>query len=288
MENLDPRRFAEALKAFWGRANGFTAEHRLEGLTSLGLGFLTGIPEVEARCRELLRLRLPSWEENSTRLRQRISRWLARLEEAQRELPSAREVTERQRLSERLGRIEERLTRLRFSLSRQPARLRPRAAEVQEALADFVTSVGNTRFRRIAHEVALLEKRVRDGGQELRQTSSDRLPAEIVQLIDDVEEHLNSPPPSPRAHGLTDSQRTERSKRAVAWQGRAEELLSRVRGNYRLFFSCPLSTPVGEAALNWLADAEDLYEFGVVRRKGVFAALGRRHGWRLERLLRVS
>jgi hypothetical protein len=287
-ENLDPRRLAESLKAFWGRANGFTAEHRLEGLTSLGLGFLTSIPEVEARCRELLRQRLPAWEEYSTRLRQRVSRWLARLEEVQRELTAARDAAERQRLGERLAQIEERLTRLRFSLARQPSRLRPRAAEVQEALADFVASVGNTRFRRIAREIALFEQRVRDGGKGLQRASSDRLPPEMVQLLRDVEAHLSSLPPSPRAHGLTDSQRTERGRRASAWQARADELLSRVRGNYRLLFSFPLPSLVGDAVLNWLADAEDLYEFGVLRRKGVFAGLGRRHGWRLDRLLRVS
>jgi hypothetical protein len=287
-ESPDPRSLAEMLTAFWGRANGFTAEQRLEGLTSLGLGFLTGIPEVATRCREILVQRLPAWEEKAARFRQRISRWLARMEESQRQISAARDPVERQRASERLGRIEERLTRLRFGLSRQPARLRPRAAEVQDLLSDVVANVGNTRFRRIAREIALFEQRVRGGGQALLESVSDSLPAEIGQLIAEVDRHLASSPPSPRAHGLSERERLERSRLAAAWQERALELLGLVRGNYRLLFSSPLGGPVGEAVLNWLADAEDLYEFGVVRRKGVYAGLGRRHGWRLKRLLRVS
>src|SRR5262249_46181359 len=75
-EGPDPRRLAEAMRAFWGRENGFTAEQRLEGLTSLGLGFLTGVPEVEARCRTLVEKKLPAWEANTGRLRQRASQWL--------------------------------------------------------------------------------------------------------------------------------------------------------------------------------------------------------------------
>jgi hypothetical protein len=287
-ESPDPRSLAEMLTTFWGRANGFTAEQRLEGLTSLGLGFLTGIPEVAARCREILVQRLPAWEEKATRFRQRISRWLARLEELQRQVSAVRDPVERQRASERLCRIEERLSRLRFALSRQPARLRPRAAEVQDLLSDIVANVGNTRFRRLAREIAVFEQRVRGGGQALLQSFSDSLPAEISLLIAEVDRHLASSPPSPRAHGLSERERLERSRLASAWRERALELLGLVRGNYRLLFGSPLGGPVGEAVVNWLADAEDLYEFGVVRRKGVYAGLGRRHGWRLKRLLRVS
>jgi hypothetical protein len=287
-ESPDPRALAESLKAFWGRGNGFTAEQRLEGLTSLGLGFLTGVPEVESRCRDMLMKRLPAWEENMARLRQRISQWLGRLEETQRELSAARESAERDRQGERLQRIEERLTRLRYIFARQPTRLRPRAAEAQEALSHLVPNIGNTRFRRIAREIALFEQRVRTGGRALLESLTDRLPAEITQLVADVEEHLGSPPRSPRAHGLGSAERSERARGAMAWQTRAEELLSRVRGHFRLLFSFPLADSVGQPVLNWLADTEDLYEFGVVRRKGVFAGLGRRHGWRLERLLRIS
>jgi hypothetical protein len=287
-EAPDPRGLAESLKAFWGRGNGFTAEQRLEGLTSLGLGFLTGVPEVEARCRDILIRRLPAWEQSMARLRQRISKWLGRLEETQRELAATRESAGRDRLGERLHRIEERLTRLRYILARQPARLRPRALEAQEALAHLVPNIGNTRFRRIAREIRLLEQRVRTGGRELRQTLADNLPAEIAQLVADVEQHLNSPPQSPRAHGLSSVERLARTQSAMTWRTRAEELLGRVRGHFRLLFSFPLAASVGQPVLKWLADAEDLYEFGVVRRKGVFAGLGRRHGWRLERLLRVE
>jgi hypothetical protein len=106
--------------------------------------------------------------------------------------------------------------------------------------------------------------------------------------VSDVEEHLGSPPPSPRTHGLNAAERTQRGVQEKAWPARAEELLGRVRGHTRLLFSSPLPAPIGETVLNWLADTEDLYEFGVVRRKGIFAGLGRRHGWRLERLLRVT
>jgi hypothetical protein len=287
-ETPDPRRLAESMRAFWGRENSFTPEQRLEGLTSLGLGFLTGVPEVEARCRTLLQDKLPGWEANTTRLRQRAGQWLSRLEETQRQLAAATAPAERERLTERHARIEERLTRLRTRLARQPARLRPRPAEVQDALAGLVANVGNTRFRRIAREIALLEDRVRGGGQALRRAWADQLPAEVAQLIADVEAHLASPPASPRAHGLSASGRAERNTRAAAWQARAEELLGRIRGHYRLFFSFPLTGAVNEAVLHWLADAEDLYEFGVLSRKGVLAGLGRRHGWRLNRLLRVS
>jgi hypothetical protein len=287
-ESPDPRLTAESLKAFWGRANGFTPEQRLEGLTSLGLGFLTGVPEVESRSRELLAQRLPAWEEKGTRLRRRISRRLSRLEDARREFSSARDAAERRRAAENLNHIEDSLTRLRFAFSRHPARLRPRAAEVQEILTDLVSNVGNTRFRRIAREIALIQQRVVAGARALKQSYSEHLPAEIVQLTADVEEHLASLPPSPRAHGLTDQQRKERIRLAAESRVQAEELLNRIRGNYRLLFHSPLAGPVGQAVVDWLADAEDLYEFGVVRRKGVFAGLGRRHGWRLERLLRVS
>jgi hypothetical protein len=287
-EGPDPRKLADMLSAFWGRANGFTPEQRLEGLTSLGLAFLTGIPEVAARCRDILAQRLPLWEEKASRLRQRISRWLARFEDSQRQLAASNDPVERQQAGERLNHIEERLTRLRFSLSRQPARLRPRAAEVQDLLSDVVANVGNTRFRRITREIALFEQRVRTGGQALVQSFSDSLPAEMGKLIADVERHLASSPPSPRAHGLSERARLERSRLGASWQARAQELLSLVRGNYRLLFSSPLSGDVSEAVLNWLTDAEDLYEFGVVRRKGVYAGLGRRHGWRLKHLLRVT
>jgi hypothetical protein len=222
------------------------------------------------------------------RLRQRASQWLYRLEEAQRELTLARSPIEPDRLAERVSRIEERLARLRVRIARHPARLRPRPAAVQEALAGYVASVGNTRFRRIAREIAIFEQRVRTGGHALRQTFTDQMPGEVAQLLTDVEEHLASPPPSTRAHGLSAAERTQRERRAADFHARAEELLSRVRGHFRMLFSFPLANPVGEAVLNWLADTEDLYELGVLRRKGVFGGLGRRHGWRLERLLRVS
>jgi hypothetical protein len=288
LESPDPRRLAEAMRAFWGRENGFTAEQRLEGLTSLGLGFLTGVPEVEARCRTLLHQKLPGWEANTARLRQRAGQWLGRLEETQRQLTLATAPDERQRLSERLAGIEERLTRLRTRLSRQPARLRPRPGEVQEALVGLVANIGNIRFRRIAREIALFEDRVRIGGQALWRNWSEQLPTELAQLIADVQAHLTSSPASPRAHGLSASERAERIRQVLAWQERAEELMGRIRGHYRLFFSFPLTGAVNEAVLQWLADAEDLYEFGVLSRKGVLAGLGRRHGWRLDRLLRVS
>jgi hypothetical protein len=102
-----------------------------------------------------------------------------------------------------------------------------------------------------------------------------------------VEAHLESPPPSPRAHGLSAAARAARLQQAEEWQARGADLLGRVRGHYRLFFGFPLSADLNEPLLNWLVDAENLYEFGVFRRKGVIAGLGRRHGWRLERLLRT-
>ncbi|HMF14711.1 MAG TPA: hypothetical protein VKE94_20485, partial [Gemmataceae bacterium] len=287
-ESPDPRRLAEALGAFWSRANGFTADMRLEGLTSLGLGFLTGIPEVESRCRESVTRKLPAWEQDTARLRRRVSQWLARLEEMQRELALAQTHPERERASERLSQIEERLARLRVRLTRQPARLRPRAAEVQDALAGFVASVGNTRFRRVAREIALMEDRVRTGSRAVRQAPTGQLSSEVLQLAADVEKHLESQPLSPRAHGLSEAERAERGQAVVEWRARAETLLGRIRGHYRLSFTFPQAGRADPALLHWLADSEDLYEFGFLRRKGVFAAFGRRHGWRLEHLLRSS
>jgi hypothetical protein len=287
-ESPDPRRLAEAMRSFWDRTHGFTAEQRLEGLTSLGLGFLTGVPEVEERCRDLLRKKLPVWEETTANLRRRASQWLARLEETQRLVATSADAAERERLSERLARIEDRLTRMRARLARQPSRLRPRAAEVQMALDGYVANVGNTRFRRIGREIALFEDRVRTGGRTLTRALGDRLPRDVVQLIGNVEAHLTSTPASPRAHGLRESERTERLRQEEIWRQRAGALLGEIRGHFRLLFGFPLNTDVNEPILNWLADAEDLYEFGLLQRKGVIAGLGRRHGWRLERLLRVT
>jgi hypothetical protein len=287
-ESVDPRRLAESLRAFWARDNGFTAEMRLEGLTSLGLGFLAGIPEVDERCRDLLAQKLPAWERETTHLRQRISRWLARLEETQREASIARTPTERERAIERQSRIEERLARLRVRLARQPARLRPRAGEVQVALAEYVASVGNTRFRRVTREIALFENRVRTGGRALLESVAEQGTTEVSQLVADVERHLSSAPVSPRAHGLSAQERAERQRQYVAWRAQGADLLGRVRGHNRLVFNFPHAAPVNQVVLNWLADTEDLYEFGLLRRNGVFAGLGRRHGWRLEHLLRRS
>jgi len=287
-ESADPGKLAEAVRAFWSRENGFTYEQRLEGLTSLGLGFLTGVPEIEERSRALLLAKLSAWEESMTRLRRRASEWLARLEATQREQATAVGSRERERLSERQAIIEDRLTRLRGRLARQPARLRPRPAEVQELLSAHVANVGNTRFRRIAREIVLLEDRVRSGGQALRRTLGARLLPDVASLMTDVEAHLGQPLVSPRAHGLSPAQRSDRNKRERAWLARGEELLGRIRGHFRYEFGFPQTAPVNAPILNWLADAEDYYEFGLLRRKGVIAGLGRRHGWRLERLLRTD
>jgi hypothetical protein len=287
-EGPDPRRLAEAMRAFWDRAHGFTAEQRLEGLTSLGLGFLTGVPEVEERCRALLFQKLPAWEEATANLRRRASQWLARRDETQHALATATNSAERERLGERVALIEDRMTRLRVRLARQPSRLRPRPAEVQEALAGYVANVGNTRFRRIGREIVLFEDRARTGGRTLSRTLGDRLPRDVAQLINDVETHLANTPASPRAHGLSKAERDERMGQEKAWRLRCESLLGEIRGHFRLLFGFPLSADVNEPILNWLADAEDLYEFGLLQRKGVIAGLGRRHGWRLERLLRIT
>jgi hypothetical protein len=288
LDGPDPRRLADLLNVFWSRANGFTAEQRLEGLTSLGLGYLTGIPSVEEFCRELLRKKLPGWEETAMRLRRRAGQWLTRLEDTQRQQAAATDPGQRERLAERLAVIDANLQRVRSRLARHPVRLRPRAAEVQEALAGSVANVGNTRFRRIAREIALFQDRVRTGGQVLRRALGSRIPPDVESLIAEIEMHLGNPPASPRAHGLNNQERAVRETQASTWRRQAEELLGRVRGHVRLFFGFPLAGDVNEPILRWLADAEDLYEFGILRRKGVMAGLGRRHGWRLEHLLRTT
>ena len=48
-----------------------------------------------------------------------------------------------------------------------------------------------------------------------------------------------------------------------------------------------LQPTLHEAILEWLADVENHFQFGLTR-KGIIGGLGCRQGWRLDHLLRTS
>jgi hypothetical protein len=268
-EAIDYPVLAERLSRFWCEANGFRDEHRLEGLVSLGLGHLSGDATIAARCGEWLQQRLPAWEEQEARLRQRASRLLERrqvLQDSLCETPKLREAIE-----EDIATVEALLTGCRLSLARHPARLRPKAKVVKNILLGRVQRVGAVRHARINREVALLRRRVCEGERGLNGG---------CVLLKAILVHLDREPPSPRQHGLSSQARAERQAQHQNWLEEAGRLLCvarTIRAQER-------ETTLGD----WAADVEDLYEFGILCRKGVLEGLGRRHGSRLARLLRVG
>ena len=267
---LDFHELATAVSGFWCSANGFTREHRLEGLVSLGLGPLANDPGVKQRCQSWLADRLPAWEERRKRLHERAVALLSRYDQLRDDLLAMPEMA--LALREKLEQVEALQISCRLALANLPARLRPRPAEVAVILGGTVKrKVGALRHDRIRLEEKLLRRRVVTGCVGLE------IPWELKNAVDS---HLGQQPPSPRQQGLPADERAFRRAQSKAWLIRANELLLLVRA------ARPTARSPGMA--RWLEDVEDLYEFGILGRKGVLAAPGRRHGQRLAQIFRAG
>jgi hypothetical protein len=276
------------VSAFWSKGNGFTPEQHREGVVSLGLGRLTDDATLQEGCDQLLAAKLPAWETRLATLRRHSSKALARLEELRGLLTSATGEP-RKELETKLAMTEDRLRRYHLLLALHPQRLRPRPAEVQLLLTGCgILKAGAVRHQRIGREIAVFRRRVSVGWEALQRTA-EVPPVAILDLGRAVATHLAAEPPSPRQHGLAEVERQQRRVRTRAWRAAAVDLLTRVRGcltDYR--GSHAQERPLLAAIEAWLCDTEDLYELGVLARKGLLHGLGRRHGWRLHHLLRVT
>jgi hypothetical protein len=144
------------------------------------------------------------------------------------------------------------------------------------------------RFQRVGREIALLFRREEQGRQGLLGQPGD-LPPEVADLLRDVAGQLERRPPSPREHGLGPAERERRREEADRWAAAAAGLLARVRGRLAQYSGGThgLEKDLGERVAGWLADVEDLYELALLARRGVAGGLGRRHGARLDWLLRL-
>jgi hypothetical protein len=291
-EEIDYYLLARKLAAYWGPENGFRPAHRLEGLITRGLGLATDNEELHGRCRAFLEARLPEWERGYQRLDRRASRLLARREDLEdRTRASGGDPAEQERLRRRLEGVEDDLLRLRWRRQRHRARLWPRLEEVERLLDGFVPQhrAGSLRHQRINREIALLESRVRQGRDRLLPLATG-LPNDLRRLLErDVLAHLEMKPTSSRVHGLAKDERKRRKQDEGRWRMAGGRLALRVRAELRaLWGGCSLPAGLRQALVYWLADVEDLYDFGVLTRKGIVEGLGRRHGWRLERLMRTG
>jgi hypothetical protein len=291
-DDIDYYLLAQKLATFWGPPNGFRPAHRLEGLITRGLGLATDREELRLRCRVYLEGRLPKWEGGYERLNRRASQLRARCENLQdRMRASAGDAAEQQRLHRRLEEVEDDQERLRWRRLRHRARLWPRLEEVERLLDGFVPQhrAGSLRHQRINREIALLERRVRQGRDRLLPMKGE-LPDDLRRLLErDLVAHLEGKPPSSRVHGLAKDERKRRRRAEARWRAAGGRLALRVRGQLRaLWRGSSLPPGLRQALAYWLADVEDLYDFGVLTRKGIVEGLGRRHGWRLERLLRIG
>jgi hypothetical protein len=286
--DVDYHDLGERLSAFWSPANGFGREDRLEGLVSLGLGWLTGEEALREGCERLLRAKLQAWEERLTRLRQRLSRLLDRGRELG-EQTAAAPAERRAHLQDKAAELDLHLRRCRELLARHMLKLRPRPGEVCQLLRGCVQARGSAiRHARIGREIALLRRRVSQGWGRLRCDGSPP-PAGVSALGEAIACHLGQEPASPRQHRLEEEERQSRRRRMRDWLAAGAELLRQIRASLAEHRARPArSRPRAEEVEAWLCDAEDLYELGVLTRKGVVWGLGRRHGWRLNHLLRVS
>lgn len=281
---------AERLRGFYCPENGFARRHRLEALVGLGHGSQTGSRRVAKRCAKYLEAKLPSWEAERAELRGDARELTLKRADLKERLAVAVRPKERERLTRRLERCERRLERLQARLALHVRRLRPRPEEMRGLLAGILKQkLGTVRFQRRQREVELMTHRVEVGAARLKDRFPDELPVTVRVLFDDMETHLEKRPPSASAHGLEADEKEERAAEWRTWRADGRELLSRVREQQALCAKAPHSPELREALGAWLLDCEDLYEFGVLAAKpGLFPALGRRHGSRLEWLLRVS
>jgi hypothetical protein len=255
---------------------------------SAGLGAATGIPQVEADCRVLLQQKLRQWNPVLEDLRRNASRVLERVEAAQAAARAGKDPETRSRSRQRLRKAEERLERFRARIERHWAKLCPSAGEVARLLKGIVKNARTVRFRRISHEVALFERRVRNGGESLLRTFGEKLPRNVRSLLQDVEKLLDERPTQSRSqHGLSDAQRQQRDQVRKAWHCRAQGLrreFCRLLAETR---SGRSASKLIKAVENWASDCQDLLQFGL-NRGGILSAVRRRRGRRLERLLRLG
>lgn len=283
-EEVDYRALADRLSAFWSKKNGFTAEHHLEGVISLGLGSLVRDEDLRRRCDALLADKLPKWEQTLIGLRRRASR-LLELHEAARLRRRVCHPDQETALDRRLAELEARIQSCRERLARHPSRLRPRPGEVGDLLAGHMCSPSAVRHDRIRREIDFFRRRSRDGWAAVLADAG--LPASVVSLREAIESHLDGKPPSSRMHGLNEEERGRRKQMAQIWLERAANLLHWTRAVAAGHRAVPLVTGEAADALEgWLCDVEDFYQFGILVEKGVIHALGKRHGRRLLHLLR--
>lgn len=293
-EEITVTRFSDdgwRLAEFWSEANGFKLPQQYEGLVSLGLGYATNEPILRSECESWLRIWMcgpdSTWEQRRENLSRRIGRLLAEREELQTSRRYANDAQESARIDTRLGELERRIQRVREQMREHFERFRPRAAQVGQILeaASVPGTASTIRHRRIRRECSLLRDRVVKGKAALPQVC----PPSIGVLASEITSHLGREPQSARKRKLTKPERHQRQHQAHAWASEGWALLERIRAAMREIIAQEnLDPETTRVILDWLADAEDLYEFGVLTHDGVIGGLGRRFGRRLERLLRVD
>jgi hypothetical protein len=281
--------YLDLLGDLWSRANGFSAEQRLEALISLGLGGLTGDEGLAQRCRALLEARTAGWDDEGELLGDRISRVLARWEAVKRRRDACSCPQEREQLTRRLEELERAQDRLEQKRASRPLRLRPRPAEGRELLAELVRNPGLVRHRRINREVQLMRRRTAESQRELESSAPGAQDARDLGTA--VARHLGEEPPSPAVRKLAGKVVDAAARRALRadhtlWLEEGGRLLAEARRQLRAVFHDPMRPALRCPLQEFLADVEDLYELGVLGRRGILGGLGRRHGWRLEWLLR--
>jgi hypothetical protein len=283
---------ARQLAEFWSTANGFTRAHYLEGLVSLGLGWMTDEPLLAERCRAYLEQKLPAWNERWECLTERLGRLLDRCGEKETWLAQAWDWVERDRLRAQLDRVRGRLDSLRIRLRQHLDRLPPRPKETEVLLAGVVhQQLGSVRFHRIGREIAIFEQRVVEGGRALQAGFAGDFDPSVHALLADILAHNQEKPPSPGEHGLTEPKRARRRRMHERWLRVGDDLCGRARLSMDTLFRTPATRvpPAYTAALMaWLGDVEDFYELGILDRLGVIGGLKTRQGWRLDRLLRPA
>jgi hypothetical protein len=269
---------ASQVAAFWtDPANRFTRAQYLEGMATLGLGWLTDEPVLANRCREHLTARLPAWTAVQQQLGDQVGRLLDRRGQLEAEHLRLRNAGTLARVSK----IQQRLDSLQMRLSQHQDRLRPRPHEVAELLDGLVSGhVGGIRFKRIAREIAILRRRVEKGAAGLPTAQTPG----AAGLVADVLAHMKAKPPTVRGHDLTEEEKGSRLRAHEVWQEAGEELLVRVHWAVRGLYREPAhSSP---ELVGWLYDVQDLYAFGILDRTGIVGALKTRRGARLNWLLR--
>lgn len=168
--------------------------------------------------------------------------------------------------------------------------LRPKPAESEGLLGNQVSNLGNTRHSRKKCELAILKSRVEDGWVELRRQSAGAIPAEFGELMTAMQGHFDHPPLPTGEHGIDEQERQRRWELLDTWMNVARALLEttqKIRDDIPVIIDGAGAGPegLGTSLLEWLWDAEDYYELGILG-DGVLDGLNRRHGNRLCHLLR--